>query len=307
MERDPHAVYEVVIDTDYRAGSLSLGEVVLPGASAEEFLIYTHICHPSLANDNLSGIVVAAFLAQELLAKPRRYTYRFVFAPATIGAITWLHQRREQIGHIRHGLILAMLGDAAGFTYQRSRQGDTEIDRTVACVLQTGGHDHRLRDFSPTGYDQRQFCSPGFDLPVGCLMRSAPGEFPEYHTSADNLQFVRPAALQDSLQICLSVVEAIEHNRAFHNRFPHGEPQLGRRGLHCAWGEVDDDGELQEAILWMLNLSDGHHTLLDIAERTGLALPLIHRAAQTLQEHELVEPLTRFLTEAAPPEISRSA
>ena len=291
LEQDPAAQYEVVIDAEFQAGSISLGEVVLPGQSQEEFLVYAHTCHPSLANDNLSGIVVAAHLARCLSQQPRRYTYRFVFAPATIGAITWLHQRREQISRIRHGLVLALLGDAAGLTYKRSRRGNAEIDRAAACVLQTRGRDFRLRDYTPTGYDERQLCAPAFDLPVGCLMRSLPGEFAEHHTSADNLEFVKPEALQESLEVCLAVVESIENNRAYRNRFPHGEPQLGRRDLY---GAVDDDKErerMHEAILWMLNLSDGRYTLLDIAERSGLAITRLHAAARVLQGQQLLNPL----------------
>ena len=153
----------------------------------DEVLISCHICHPSLANDNLSGMALAAYLARHLSSRPRRYSYRFLFIPGTIGSITWLARNEEQASRIRHGLVVTGVGDPGPFTYKRSRRGDAEIDRAAAHVLRHAGGPYTIRDFSPYGYDERQFCSPGFNLPVGCLMRTPHGEYPEYHTSADDL------------------------------------------------------------------------------------------------------------------------
>jgi aminopeptidase-like protein len=274
--------YEVVIDSSLSEGSLSYGECVLPaeGGSRDEVLISCHVCHPSLANDNLSGLSVAVFLAQNLLARTRRYTYRFLFIPATIGAITWLAVNREQASRIKHGIVLTCLGDAGIFHYKRSRRG-ADIDRVAAHVLRASGRAHEIRDFMPYGYDERQFCSPGFDLPVGCLSRSVWGEFPEYHTSADNLDFVTPESLEESLGVVSTVVDVLEANRTYVNTSPFGEPALGRRGLYRSVGG-SGIGDENLARLWVLNQADGKHSLLDIAERARMPFALIEQSAREL-------------------------
>jgi aminopeptidase-like protein len=274
--------YEVMIDSSLSDGSLSYGECVLPGegANAGEVLISCHVCHPSLANDNLSGLSVAVFLAQRLLERKRRYTYRFLFIPATIGAITWLAVNREQTSRIEHGIVLTCLGDAGAFHYKKSRRV-AEVDRVAAHVLRASGHAHEIRDFMPYGYDERQFCSPGFDLAVGCLSRSVWGEFPEYHTSADNLEFVTPAALEQSLDVVSAMVDVLEANRHYVNTSPFGEPALGRRGLYRSVGGPGV-GDENLARLWVLNQADGQHSLLDIAERAGMPFSLIERSARDL-------------------------
>jgi aminopeptidase-like protein len=281
--------YEVCIDATLAPGSLTYGEYVLPGDSDDEVLVSTHICHPSLANDNLSGIVVATALAQQLAARaPRRYGYRFVFVPGTIGSITWLARNEAGVERIRHGLVLAGLGDASAFSYKKSRRGDAEIDRLVPRVLQDMGAPHAVRDFSPYGYDERQYCSPGFDLPVGCLMRTPHGAYREYHTSADDLTFVRAERLDESLRLVLAVVDALEANRAYVSQNQKCEPHLGRRGLYASLGGVGRPAE-ELALLWTLNLADGRHTVLEIAERSGMPFAAIDRAARTLSEHGLLK------------------
>src|SRR4051794_39376482 len=182
--------YEVCIDSTLDQGSLTYGEVFIPGQTDDEVLISTHVCHPSLANDNLSGISVSTFLIQELQRRKTRYSYRFLFIPTTFGAVTWLYQNRDHVDHIKHGMVITGLGDTGSFTYKRSRRGNTEIDRAIACVLRDAGKPATLIEFNPFGYDERQFCSPGFNLPMGCLMRTPNGTYPEYHTSADNLSFI---------------------------------------------------------------------------------------------------------------------
>jgi aminopeptidase-like protein len=281
--------YDVCIDATLDDGSLTYGEYVIQGRSDDEVLLSCHVCHPSLCNDNLSAIAIAALLARELSNVDLRYTYRFLFIPGTIGAITWLAQHEDVLPRIRHGLVLACLGDDGPFTYKRSRRGNTEIDRIVEHVLAHAGAASQLRDFSPYGYDERQFCSPGFDLPVGRLTRSAEGEFPEYHTSADDLTLVQPQSLARSYAVLMSIIDACEHNGRFRNMSPKGEPQLGRRGLYAAVGGVERASR-EMAMLWVLNQSDGQHSLLDIAIRAGLPFATIRDAAQALEAHELLAP-----------------
>ncbi|MDQ7844468.1 MAG: DUF4910 domain-containing protein [Armatimonadota bacterium] len=274
--------YDVQIDATLQDGHLSFGEVVIPGRREEEVLISTHACHPSMCNDNLSGVVVATFLARRLAEAPRAYTYRVLFVPGMIGALTWLALNEDRLAKIRAGLVLACLGDPGGFTYKRSRRGDAEIDRIMGHVLRTSGRPHRIVGFSPDGYDERQYNSPGFDLPVGALSRTPHGEFPEYHTSADNLTFVRPESLAESLQLVLDVLDVLEANRAYRNLNPKGEPRLGARGLYRSMGGRVERSAGELALLWVLNLSDGHHSLLDVAERSGLPFSVVKSAADAL-------------------------
>jgi aminopeptidase-like protein len=285
----PEAEYEVCIDSTLAPGSLTYGELVLPGRTTAEVLLSTHVCHPSLCDDNLSGIAVSVLLARHLAGLgPRRLTYRFLYAPGTIGAITWLARNRERAPLIRHGLTLTCLGDAHPFTYKRTLAGDTEIDRTVAHVLETSGHVHEVIDFFPYGYDERQFNSPGFRLPVGSLMRGRHGRFPEYHTSGDDLGFVSPARLAESWKLCREALDVLEGNRTYRSLQPWGEPQLGRRGLYRAVGGGALPG-VELALLWVLCLADGKHSLLEVAERSGLPFPAVRSAADLLERHELLE------------------
>ncbi|MGW5261844.1 DUF4910 domain-containing protein [Microbispora sp. NPDC004025] len=279
--------YEVRIDSTLADGHLTYGEHVIPGRSAEEVLISCHVCHPSLANDNLAGVAVATRLARLLAREERRYTYRFLFAPGTIGSIAWLARNRDRAGRIRHGIVLACAGDRGPITYKRSRRGDAEIDRVFAHVLRD--RPHTLVDFSPYGYDERQYCSPGFDLPVGCLTRTPYAGYPEYHTSADDPDFVTEEAMEDTLDACLRAVRVLERNRAYVNLSPYGEPQLGRRGLYESLGGRSDTKQAQMAMLWVLNQSDGPHSLLDISERSGLPFDVVADAAQALLGAGLVK------------------
>ena len=285
----PDAEYEVCIDADLRPGSLSYGELFLPGETDEQVLVSTHTCHPSLANDNLSGIVVAAFLAAQLQHTPQRLSYRFLFLPGTIGPITWLALNREVIPRIHHGLVLACLGDAGPMTYKRSRQGKAAIDQAVELVLRDRGAQHEIRDFSPTGFDERQYCSPGFNLPVGRLTRTAEGEFAEYHSSSDNLELVRPEYLANSLDCCMEIFAALDANIVYQNRHPWCEPRLGSAGLYDTYGADNPmRAALQEAVQWVLSFSDQQHSLLDIAQRSGLPLAELREAAERLVACELI-------------------
>jgi aminopeptidase-like protein len=277
-------LYDVVVDTVLEDGSLTYGEVVVPGATADEVLISAHCCHPSLANDNLSGMVLSATLARLLAGAVPRFTYRFLFVPGTIGSITWLALNEVQASRILHGLVVACVGDAGRFTYKRSRRGDAEIDRAVAHVLRHSGEAYEIRDFSPYGYDERQYCSPGFNLAVGSLTRTPHGEYPEYHTSGDNLELVRPDSLADSLRCYLEVLEVLEGNLRYMNLSPKCEPQLGKRGLYGTVGGQSHAVASQMAMLRVLNLSDGTRTLLDVAERSNLPFADVRRAAHALEQ-----------------------
>jgi aminopeptidase-like protein len=285
----PEGDYEVCVDTTLTDGHLTYGERLVEGQSPDEVLVSCHVCHPSLANDNLSGIAVASRLARLLAEGPRpRYSYRFLFIPGTIGSITWLARNEDRLDRIRHGLVLSGLGDPGGFTWKRSRRGDTAIDRAVAHVLGRSGRPSQVVDFSPYGYDERQYCSPGFNLPVGRLSRTPFATYPEYHTSADNLDFVGPAQLADSLEVCQEIVDVLEGDRTYLNLSPKGEPQLGRRGLYGQIGGRSDAEERQMAMLWVLNLSDGGMSLLDVAERAGLPFALVAEVAGLLEEAGLL-------------------
>ena len=280
--------YEVCIDSSLESGHLTYGECFLPGEEENEVLISCHACHPSLCNDNLSGVAVTTFLARHLSIRPRRYSYRFLFIPGTIGSIAWLCLNEERVHRIKHGLVAACVGDSGKSTYKKSRRGDAEVDRAVAHVLKHSGNDYEIMDFSPYGYDERQYGSPGFNLPVGCLMRTPHGRYPEYHTSADDLTFVRPECLSDSFHKYFAVLKILENNRTYLNRNPKCEPQLGKRGLYRFIGGNRETGFDQMSMLWVLNLSDGSHSLLDIAEQAGYEFTMIKNAAEVLRKNDLL-------------------
>lgn len=285
--REPR--YRVKVDATLEPGSLTYGECLIPGRESREVLIYTHVCHPSLCNDNLSGIAVAAALGRALAAQAsRRFSYRLVFAPGTIGSIVWLSRNQARLGRIAHGLVLGLLGDAAPHTYKRTRAGDREVDRIVEHVLERRPARNEVLDFSPYGYDERQFGSPGINLPVGRLTRSVNGGYPEYHTSADNLELVSESRLEESVELVLEILDALEHNRRYVNLSPCCEPQLGKRGLYrSTGGEQIEDRE--SAMLWVLNQSDGEHSLLDIARKSGIKLESLAHVAAELVEAELLQ------------------
>ncbi|NOS78153.1 MAG: DUF4910 domain-containing protein [Nitrospira sp.] len=285
--------YDVCIDAALTEGQLTYGEVFLPGRSQEEVLISAHICHPSLCNDNLSGIAVATFLTEWLRAQPRRYSYRILFIPGTIGSITWLSEHREQVSGIKHGLVLTGVGDAGPITYKKSRRGDAEIDRAMAHVLKHSGQPYKVLDFIPYGYDERQYCSPGFNLAVGCFSRTPHSQYPEYHTSADNLDFMKPQALAESLSYCEAAIEVLEQNKTYLNQNPFCEVQLGKRGLYRAIGGQAGEKSREMALLWVLNLSDGHHAVLDIAERAEFSFSRIQEAVEALVGAGLLQEVRR--------------
>ena len=284
----PDGEYEVCIDSTLEPGHLTYGEYFLPGESEDEILFYSHVCHPALCNDNLSGIALLTYLAQVLTEKTRRWSYRFVFGPGTIGSITWLAQNESRLHKIKHGLVVALVGDPGPLNYKKTRLGSAYIDRAVQCALRDSTQPYNILEFSPYGYDERQFGSPGINLPIGRLTRTPNGEYEEYHSSADNLTLISPKQLSDSLAVCLQVVDILEQDERYQSNSPKCEPQLGKRGLYRKSGGQKDLGQRELALLWVLNLADGTHSLLDMAVRSGLDFGVLQRAAQDLYDAELL-------------------
>ncbi len=280
--------YRVKIDSSLEPGTLTYAECFIPGETDREILLYTHVCHPSLCNDNLSGIAVATALGRRLLdGGRRRFGCRIVFGPGTIGSIVWLSQNRERLGKVAHGLVIGLLGDAAPHTYKRTRDGDCDIDRVAEYVLTQMDTDHRIIDFSPYGYDERQFGSPGIRLPVGRLTRSVNGGYDEYHSSADDLDIVSEERLASSVEIVAEMLDVLDMNRCYENLQPWCEPQLGKRGLYRDTGG-SQIADRESAMLWLLNQSDGAHTLLDIAQRSGIGIRSLAAVAAELEAADLL-------------------
>ncbi|MBL8550265.1 MAG: DUF4910 domain-containing protein [Hyphomonadaceae bacterium] len=285
-------VYEAYIDSDHDPnGSLTYGEYFIQGESDETILFSAHCCHPSLANDNCSGVSVNTHLARALASMKgkTRYSYVFIFAPGTIGSLTWLSRNGDRIKNIHQGLILSCVGDAGGPTYKRSQKGDALIDKAVEKVMRDNSKEPNIVDFWPYGYDERQYNSPAFRLNVGLMLRSRFGLFPEYHTSADNMDFIRPEYLEESYKTALEVIDIIENDYKMVNLSPNGEPNLGKRGLYGAVGGDKKEYDANLPMLWMLNQSDGTKSILDIALRAKLPFPRFHRIAKILEEYDLLE------------------
>ena len=282
--------YQVVIDSSLKDGSLTYAECFLPGETDHEILVSCYTCHPSLCNDNLSGVVLSTLLAKEISKiNSRKYSYRFLFVPETIGAITWLSLNESKLSNIKHGLVATCVGDTGNSTYKKSRNGNLYIDRVVTNVLKNSGDDYKIIDYFPPGSDERQYGSPGINLPVGSLMKTPYGDFPQYHTSADNLDFVRPEGLADSFSKYMNIFYIIENDKTFVNLEPKGEPNLGKRGLYRTISGQQDGYEKELAIISVLNLSDGNHSLLDISERTDIDFSLVKQSADRLVETKLIE------------------
>ncbi len=281
--------YEVVIDSTLKDGSLTYGEFFIPGSTSDEILVSCYVCHPSMCNDNLSGVVLTTLLAKELSKVKTNYSLRFLFVPETIGAIAWLATNEKNLSKIKHGLVATCLGDPGVSTYKRTKHGKAEIDRTVEYVLKNSKDDYQILDFFPTGSDERQFCSLGINLSVGSLMRTPYGKFAEYHTSDDNLKFVQPQFLADSYSKYLQTIFVLENNKKHLNLNPKCEPQLGKRGLYRQIGgqKITQNSEL--AMFWMLSLSDGLHDIIDISEKSGLEFDVLLEAAQKLEKNNLLK------------------
>lgn len=262
--------YRVEIDTEFRNdGSMTLSDVVLPGDTSEEVLLSTYTCHPSMANNELSGPLALSFLYSLLATLPRRrFSYRFVLGPETIGSIAYLASEGDHLrSHVVAGWVVTCCADRSPLTFKASRRGTTLADRAARAALRPWS-DSRYLDFVPNGSDERQYCSPGFDLPVGVLMRSIPGEFPQYHTSLDDKNNISFAALTDTVEALFRFCWVIENNVTLRNLKPFGEPQLSRYGLMQGVGGQREERARQRALKWLLNLADGTNDLIEISERS---------------------------------------
>lgn len=286
--------YEILIDSSLKDGHLTFGELYLKGKNDNEVLFTCYICHPSLCNDNLSGTVLLTFLAKYLEDNDLTYSYRFLFIPETIGSITWLSRNEDKISKIKYGIVATCTGDGGTLTYKKSRDENALINKIVIKVLTDSGEPFEIIEFNPAdGSDERQFCSPGFNLPVGSLMRTVYGRFPEYHTSGDNLDFISPGNLEDSFVKYIEVIDIIENNKIFINLNPKCEPQLGRRGLYRTISGKKELGIDEAAIFWILNMSDGKNSLLDISIRSGICFAIIKTAADLLLANDLLKEIKK--------------
>jgi aminopeptidase-like protein len=285
-------IYEVVIDSSLENGSLTFAELEIPGQSEKEILFTCYVCHPSLCNDNLSGVVLLTFLAQHMLGTSLKYSYRFLFIPETIGAIAWLAINEQKVRNIQYALLATCVGDDGFSTYKKTRSENSFIDKVVEKVLVDSGEPYKILPYSPYGSDERQFSSPGFAIPMGSLMRTSYGCFPEYHTSADNLNFIKPVSLENSLKKYMSTIFVVENDRVLISTNQKCEPQLGKRGLYKDIGSRKKSEYLEEAIFWILNLCDGSCSLLDIAIRSKLPFEDVKEAAMLLCKHGLLNEIT---------------
>jgi aminopeptidase-like protein len=280
--------YRVVIDSDLKEGSLTYGELIIPGASSQEVLLSTYVCHPSLANNELSGPVVTTWLAAWIAGAPRRYTYRVVFAPETIGALAYLHAHLgEMKANTVAGFNVTCVGDERAFSYLPSRYGDTLADRAALNVLTAAHPDFTRYSFLDRGSDERQYCSPGVDLPVVSVMRSKYHEYPEYHTSMDDLELITPAGLQGGFSVLRDCLELLENNRVYRTTCP-GEPHLGSRGLYPTLG-TRDSYRYVRAMMDLLAYADGTNDLLSISDIIEVSAADLVPLAKTLVAHGLLE------------------
>jgi len=284
-------IYEVFIDSSLTDGHLSYGELFLKGKSDDEVLFTCYICHPSMCNDNLSGISLLTFLAKDMLNKELKYSYRFLFIPETIGAITWLNLNENKVSKIKHGLVVTCVGDSGKFTYKKTKNGNAVIDRIVKQVLDEAKEPYEIVDFFPAGSDERQFSSPAFDLPIGSLMRSMYAHYPQYHTSADDLNFVDPKFLENSFEKYAKIVSLLESDIRYLNLNPKCEPQLVKRQLYNTIGGQKDEWNNKMAIFWILNFSDGVNSLRDVSIISGIAFDELKKTAEILANKNLLKRL----------------
>jgi aminopeptidase-like protein len=290
LEKLEDGEYDVVIDSSLEDGHLTYAECYLPGSSTDEMLVCVHLDHPAMCNDNLSGVAVATFFAKHLAKmKDRRLSYRILFIPTTIGSITWLSRNEANLDRVKYGFTMNCVGDAGGFTWKQTRRGNTEIDRVVNCALRESGENYEVKEFIPFGFDERQFCSPGFNLPIGCFYRTHAHHYPENHTSADNLDLMRLDKLAGAWALCGKIASILEGNARYFNTSSKGEPQLGKHGIYRKVGGPIPQQHLMH-LLWVLNYSDGEYSLLDIAEKSQFLFSDVRKAADILLEHGLLVP-----------------
>jgi aminopeptidase-like protein len=284
--------YKVEIDSIKEPGELIYAESFIDNKAKKDVLISSYICHPSMANDSLSGVVLSIQLYKEIKKMDNlNYNYRFLFTPETIGTICFLDTNKRDIKKtIEYGLVATCLGDPGEFTYKKTRDGNRNIDRIVKYIFEKRKIVNNVLDFTPLGSDERQYCSPGFDLSVGVLTRSMYGKFAEYHTSADNLDFVTPRSLQESLEMYIEVIRTYEANCKFSRPKPFCEPQMGKYDLYREKGGAGEDSldDIVQQRMWILNYADGKTDLLEISEKSGFDIFSLKSASKALISNGLI-------------------
>ena len=288
---DQDVKYHVVIKADHDPeGSMTYADRLIKGDLEEEILFSTYICHPSMANNELSGPLVTIFLQRELEKRlNRRFSYRFFYGPETIGAVNYLHKNEKHLlSHLKGVMVVTTVGDAGEFTYKLSKKGNSAIDRIVQIILRQDYPNAIVEKYSPSGSDERQYGSPGFNFEVSSLMRTRYLKYEEYHTSADNKSFVSFEAMEETVNVYLKIIEFLENNYVFKRLIPNCEPHLSKWGLYT---DIKSSPERHKEVLaykWILALSDGVMSFLDIVEQSEMPYELMIRAANILRAKGLI-------------------
>ena len=293
---------EVFVDSSFdSSGSMSIGELFIPGELSDEYIVSTYICHPAMANDNLSGMAVTALLARDFVGKQRpRYSWRFIFVPETIGPLAYFSFREIDWRRIQGGFVVTCCGGPGPIGLKATFLGDHTIDKAMNVSCKDNGVIPVRYPFSPEGSDERQYSSPGFRIPVGTICKDKYYEYPEYHTSDDNLDFVTGQQLGQTLQLYRDAIYILEQNRVVNSLVPFGEAQLGKRGLYSSIGgsnnqpSVGRDKEVEKEdysklIAWIMFLADGQHDLIDVARQTKIRFDQVIAVAEQLKKHRLIE------------------
>jgi aminopeptidase-like protein len=279
--------FEILIDSKKEMGELNYAEIVIPGTSTQEILFSTYVCHPSMANNELSGPVVLTKLMQELEKTPQRhYTYRAIFVPETIGSLVFLSRNLEHLKvNLIAGWVMTCIGDNGQFSYIPSRLGNTYADKITLELLNSRGDPFTEYSWLDRGSDERQFCAPGVDLPVCSVTKTKYGEYAEYHTSLDNLDFISPGGLSRSLEFYLKIIELLEDNRTPRIK-TLGEPQLGKRNLYPNTSVKNSHSgrELMNIISYL----DGQHNLIEIAQKLSLTIEEVSSFINVLENNDLI-------------------
>ncbi len=282
--------YKVFIDSNLKEGSLTYGDLVLPGDSDKEILFSTYVCHPSMANNELSGPLVTAFLYQKIKELTnRKYTYRFVFVPETIGAIAYLNKNGNYLkDKLEAGFVITCCGDKGNFTYKRSKAEGTLVDRATEHFLKNTQEHFKIIDFKIGGSDERQYCSPGFNLPVGSLMRTMYKCYPEYHTSLDNKNFISFPSLIETIDAYFDIVRIFELNDKYVNKIKYGEPFLSKHNLYPTDTNHQKMADSTAMLLHFLAYADGTKDLIEIAEKFNSCILDFADIVETCKKNNLI-------------------
>jgi aminopeptidase-like protein len=292
LQKSPKKNYKVRIDSSLAPGSLTYGELLIPGKSKKEILLSTYICHPSMANNELSGPIVVTALAQWLSQQESDYSYRLLFIPETIGSIIYIHKNLDTLKSlVKAGFVVSCVGDNRDYSYVASRKGDTLADRAAKHVLNNHVTSYTSYSYLERGSDERQYCSPGVDLPVCSICRTKYGQYPEYHTSLDNLELITAEGLEGAFSVYKKVIQLLEAN-AFYKVTTPCEPQLGKRGLYPTISTKDTKAQIA-TMMNVIAYADGDNDLIALAEKIGACatdlIPIVEKllAAELLEKKPL--------------------